>query len=157
MTKKEQQAAAREAEIAQLATQVKERAQTKRGGSAMLVPCSDPQKCGMGIYLLKGVAYYRVDLDENYRPIACTCPATRACKHRAAAELAVQPRLAVLLESPIYSFFRNNTLILARLSQFSNSEKKALRQQEERFEKEAADRAAYLALFDPHAALEAFC
>lgn len=140
MTKKEQQAIERQQEIERLSFLVRERAQTKRGGSAVLVPTGSKK------------GFYRVDLDEQYRTIGCTCQGGHYdCKHKQAVRLYFVKKIRALRNNtlnPIYEFIRAGQLIRARLSQFSKAEKQALREQEQ-IEAEAAARARYVQEFDP--------
>lgn len=130
----------KEAIVNVLAIQIKEKAQTLRGGSACLVPsASDPENKGP----------YRVDLDENYNPIACQCQGGHFnCQHKKAVVLKFADKLASLLNNdvnPVYELYRNGSKVRARLSQFSVQEKQALRDWQQ-----AQARAAYDALYDPN-------
>jgi hypothetical protein len=140
MTKKQ---AFREIKIQVLAMQVVEKAQTRRGGSAAMVP-SATKKDEAG-----NIVKYRVDVDENYNPIACQCQGGHFnCQHKQAFSLYIAPKLASLLNSdvnPVYELYRNGVKVRARLSQFSVQEKQALREWQQ-----AEVRAAYEALYDPN-------
>ncbi len=123
-----------------LSTQVVEKAQTRKSGSAALVPSAS-----------EAGVMYRVDVDENYNPVACTCKGGKHnCQHKQAFSLYIASRLSELLDNernPRYSFQRNGVTVVARLSQFSASEKAALRQY--KADEEAKRRAIYETEFDP--------
>jgi hypothetical protein len=150
MNRKEQQQAERQRAIADLATKVIEKAQLTRGGSACLVPStSEPGK------------KHRVDVDADYKPVACDCKGGRKnCQHKQAVALYFTPRLALLLDSrinPVYGFYRGEEeeKIEARLSQFSKQEKQALLERQRQQEEEASRRAAYVTIFDPNGLMSA--
>lgn len=142
MNKKEQQQAERQRAIADLATKVIEKAQLTRGGSACLVPSASEAKM------------YRVDVDADYKPVACQCRGGRGlCQHKEAVALFYTPRLVLLLNSrinPVYGFYRAGQPVQARLSQFSKAEKAALLEHQRQQEEEASSRATYNAMFDPN-------
>jgi hypothetical protein len=140
MTKK---AIERQQEIESLSKKVIERAQIRRGGSACLVPAGSRR------------GFYRVDLDENYRTLACECEGNHTyghdCKHMQAARLYFVKKIHALRNNslnPVYEFFRAGVMVRARLSQFSKVEKKAFREQE-RAEAEARRRAILVIDCDP--------
>lgn len=142
------QLAERQKIIADLATKVVEKAQLVRGGSACVVPSvSEPGK------------KHRVDVDADYRPVACDCKGGRKnCQHKQAVALYFAPRLVLLLDSrinPVYGFYRGEEKIEARLSQFSKAEKAALIEHQRQQEEEARRRAAYVTLFDPNGLMSA--
>lgn len=127
--------------IEYLATQVIEKAQLSKSGSAAIVPSATED----------GKAY-RVEVDENYNPVACQCKGGKHnCQHKAAFSLYIAPRLAELLDdkrNPRYAFQRNGNDVVARLSQFSREEKAALRAYQAQIEEEARKRAIYEQEFD---------
>lgn len=127
----------RQAVIEYLATQVIEKAQLRKSGSAALVPSVSEFESGK---------MHRVEVDENYNPTGCTCQggAKATCQHCKAFSLYIAPRLAGLLDNernPRYQFQRNGNTVVARLSQFSAQEKAALREAQKQAEEEASKRA----------------
>lgn len=137
----------RQKKIAALVPFIQQRAQVAKGGSVCLVPSTS-----------EAGVIYRVDVDADYKPVACQCKGGKyECMHKEAVRLFFAPRLARLLDStinPVYLFRRAGDLIEARLSQFSAAEKTALREQQEADAKalaeEAARRDLYNFLFDPN-------
>lgn len=140
MNKKQQK---RQQVIEKLASGIIEKAQLSRGGCACLVPSAS-----------EAGKFYRVDVDADYRPVACQCRGgRRLCQHKEAVVLFYAPRMALLLNStinPVYAFYRAGQQVEARLSQFSKAEKAALLEYQRQQEAEAVRRAAYVAIFDPN-------
>lgn len=139
--------AKRQSEIEALSKLVRERSQKVRGGSACIVPSASNE-----------TVLYRVDIDENYNPVSCTCQGGRGnCKHKAACVLYFASKIDMLLNddlNPRYQFERDGKLIAARLSQFSKEEKVALRQWQAEQARRDAERNFYNTMFDPNYSIQ---
>lgn len=126
--------------IERLSSQVVEKAQCCKGGSACLVPSvSEPGRM------------HRVEVDEQYRVVSCSCQGGRGnCAHKQAVMRYFIPKLPALLDNrsnPRYELYRAGKPVVARLSQFSKEEKQALRAWQQA---EEARLRQYTALFDPN-------